>query len=148
LTIVIQFNAQTFFSKVSQEQVDAITNLIISRKGRMSLYAVTDAIESLVQGEEPCNLETYGFDAKAILQALDRYWNRAKAEYYAWQDAGTVKERHDIKPGEAIPDYIIQAREKLEEKFGVQYTEEESRDAMRAAMERWKSEQGQQLDFS
>lgn len=148
ITMAVQFNAQTFFSKVSQDQVDAITTLIISRKSHMSLYAVTDAIESLMQGEEPCNLDTYGFDAKAILQALDRYWNRAKAEYYAWVEAGTVKERHDFKPGEKVPEYITEVRKAMEQKFGVVYDEEESKDLMRAAVERYKAEQGQDIDFS
>jgi hypothetical protein len=150
LETVVAYNARVFFSNVTQTQIDDLVNIIFTRKGHMSLYAVTDALESLIQKEPPCDLETYGFDAKAIMQALDRYWAKAKADYYEWKQLQEVKEHHDFKPGDPVPEYITVLREKMENRFGVVYDEESSREAMRVAAEKYRREHEQDatIDFS
>jgi hypothetical protein len=140
LSVVVGYNASIFFNNVSQAQVDAIVDVLMSRKSYMSLYAITDAIESLVGREEPCIIDTYGFDAKAIMQACDAYWKKAKAEYYEWEKAGQVKQAHDLKAGDPVPEYVTELRQKMESKFGVVYGEEETIEKMRAAAARWKVE--------
>lgn len=140
---ILRYNAAVFFSSATAPQVEAMVGIVIARKGHMSLYAVMDAIECLVQREPPCDIDTFGFDAKAILQACDKYWNKAKAEYYEWEKSEKEQERHDFKPGDPVPVYIKTLREQMEAKHGVQYTEDENRERMRAAMERFKAEQGE-----
>lgn len=141
LSVVVNFNASTFFHNVSQAQVDNIVGILLVRKSHMSLYAITDALECLMQREEPCIIDTFGFDAKAIMQACDAYWKKAKAEYYEWEKERQVKQAHDLKPGDPVPAYVTELREKLESKFGVVYDEEGSIEAMRAAAARYKAEQ-------
>lgn len=141
LAVVVNFNASTFFHNVSQAQVDNIVGILLARKPHMSLYAITDALECLVQREEPCIIDTFGFDAKAIMQACDAYWRKAKAEYYEWEKAGQVKQAHDLKPGDPVPAYVTELREKMEQRFGVVYDEDENIERMRAAAARFKAEQ-------
>jgi hypothetical protein len=139
---ILKFNAAVFFASASPAQVEALVQVVFARKGNMSLYAFTDAMECLVQREAPCDIDTFGFDAKAIMKACDLYWSKARTEYYEWKKGVDVKEFHDIKPGSPVPVYITELREKMEEKHGVVYTEETNRDAMRAAAEKYKAEQG------
>lgn len=139
---ILKYNAAVFFANASPAQVEAIIQVVYARKGHMSLYAFTDAMECLVQREAPCDIDTFGFDAKAILQACDRYWSKARSEYYEWEKSEKEQERHDFKPGDPVPAYIKTLREQMEAKHGVQYSEDENRDAMRAAMDRFKAEQG------
>jgi hypothetical protein len=141
LSVVVGYNASIFFNNVSQAQVDAIVDVLMARKSYMSLYAITDALECLVNREEPCIIDTYGFDAKAIMQACDAYWRKAKAEYYEWEKAGQVKQAHDLKPGDPVPAYVTELREKMEQRFGVVYDEDENIERMRAAAARFKAEQ-------
>lgn len=141
LNFIIGYNASIFFNNVSEAQVASLADVIMARKSHMSLYAVTDALESLVQREEPCIIDTFGFDAKAIMQACDAYWKKAKAEYYEWEKAGHVKQAHDLKPGDPVPAYVTELRQKMEERFGVVYGEEETIERMRAAAERYRQEQ-------
>lgn len=141
---VVVYNASLFFANASPAQLKELTRIVYARKGHLSLYAFTDAMECLLQKEDPCAIDSYGFDAKAIMQACDLYHRKAKAEYYEWEKAGQVKQAHDLKPGDPVPAYVTELREKLESKFGVVYDEETSIEAMRAAAARYKAEQ----DFS
>lgn len=140
---ILKYNAAVFFANASPSQVEALVQVVFARKGQMSLYAFTDAMECLVNREAPCDIDTYGFDAKAILQACDRYQAKARAEYYEWAKSADLKEFHDIPKGAPVPAAITDLREKLEAKFGVVYDDDTSRDAMRAAAERFKAEQSE-----
>jgi hypothetical protein len=146
----LEYNAQTYFSSYSPDQIGNLVTAIIAKHGHMTLYAVVDALESLINREEPCNLESYGFDAKAITQALGSYWRKAKEEYYAAEKLTNTSVHHDFKPGDPVPEYITVLREKMENKFGVVYDEESSREAMRVAAEKYRREheQGSPIDFS
>lgn len=138
---VIVYNASLFFANASPAQLKELTRTVYARKGHLSLYAFTDAMECLMQKEDPCAIDSYGFDAKAIMQACDLYHKKAKAEYYEWEKTGQVKDAHDLKPGDPVPAYVTELREKLESRFGVVYDEEGSIEAMRAAAARYKAEQ-------
>ena len=140
---ILKYNAAVFFASASPSQVEAMAQLIFARKSNMSLYAFADALECLVQHEAPCDFETYGFDAKAILRACDAYYAKARSEYYEWKKGGDVQDEVMIGYGVPMPENLIEARQRLEQKFGVVYDENESRDAMRAAAERFKAEQSE-----
>ena len=142
---ILKYNAAVFFASATPSQIEQLVAIIFARKGGMSLYAFMDAMECFVQREAPCDTikASFAFDAGAILNACDLYQAKARAEYYEWKKSMDTKEFHDIPKGAPVPDFIVEARQRLEQKFGVVYDENDSRDAMRAAAERFKAEQSE-----
>lgn len=145
---VLKYNAAVFFASATPAQIEQMVSLLFARRGNMSLYAFIDAMECFVQREPPCDgiKASFAFDASAIMQACDLYTAKARTEYYEWEKAGQVKEAHDIPKGAPVPESITALREKMEQRWGVVYSGDESIDLMRAAAERFKAEQTQ-LNF-
>lgn len=141
---VLKYNAAVFFASATPAQIEQLVSIVFARKGNMSLYAFMDALECMVSREPPCDTlkASFAFDAGAILNACDLYYAKARSEYYEWKKGVDVGEFHDIKPGDPVPAAITELRKKLEERHGVVYDEATNRDAMRAAAERFKAEQG------
>lgn len=141
---ILKYNAAVFFASATPSQIEQMVSIIFARKGGMSLYAFMDAMECFVQREDPCHKinASFAFDAGAILNACDLYQARARTEYYEWKKGVDTKEFYDIPKGAPVPAAITDLREKLEAKFGVVYDDDTNKDAMRAAAERFKAEQG------
>lgn len=140
---VLKYNAAVFFASATPAQIEQMVTLIFTRRGNMSMYAFIDAMECFVQREPPCDAikASFAFDASAIMQACDLYSAKARAEFFEWEKSGQVKEAHDLRPGDPVPEYVTELRQKLESKFGVVYDEGTTIEAMRAAADRYRQEQ-------